>query len=180
MDWAHPRGRTLGWLDIQSCWATPGSQGEPLSGPDSYADPTHSREGHVLATETFPATVEALVDHWVPTTLGSSNSEEGDEGCREAGSKQAPHRHGPHRRTRRPLGMSPGWILQDVESNATFKSRKTVHCDHASKESSSFSHKKKYLGAPVVAQWSTNPTRNHEAAGSVPAPAQWANDPAPP
>ena len=35
-----------------------------------------------------------------------------------------------------------------------------------------------YLGVPVVAQWLTNPTRNHEVAGSVPAPAQWVNDPA--
>ena len=33
-------------------------------------------------------------------------------------------------------------------------------------------------GVPVVAQWLTNPTRNHEIAGSVPALAQWVNDPA--
>ena len=32
------------------------------------------------------------------------------------------------------------------------------------------------LGVPVVAQWLTNPTRNHEVAGSVPALAQWIND----
>ena len=31
---------------------------------------------------------------------------------------------------------------------------------------------------PVVAQWLTNPTRNHEVSGSVPALAQWVNDPA--
>ena len=31
-------------------------------------------------------------------------------------------------------------------------------------------------GVPVVAQWLTNPTRNHEVAGSVPALAQWVND----
>ena len=37
---------------------------------------------------------------------------------------------------------------------------------------------KKGLGVPVVAQWLTNPTRNHEVAGSVPALAQWVNDPA--
>ena len=33
-------------------------------------------------------------------------------------------------------------------------------------------------GVPVVAQWVTNPTRNHEVAGSVPELAQWVNDPA--
>ena len=33
-------------------------------------------------------------------------------------------------------------------------------------------------GVPVVAQWLTNPTRNHEVAGSVPALAQWVTDPA--
>ena len=36
----------------------------------------------------------------------------------------------------------------------------------------------KSIGVPVVAQWLTNPTRNHEVAGSVPALAQWVNDPA--
>ena len=29
---------------------------------------------------------------------------------------------------------------------------------------------------PIVAQWLTNPTRNHEVASSVPALAQWVND----
>ena len=33
-------------------------------------------------------------------------------------------------------------------------------------------------GVPVVAQWLTNPTRNYEVAGSVPALAQWVHDPA--
>jgi len=39
-------------------------------------------------------------------------------------------------------------------------------------------HKEFTHGVPVVAQWLTNPTRNHEVAGSVPALAQWVKDPA--
>ena len=34
-------------------------------------------------------------------------------------------------------------------------------------------HLNKMLGVPVVAQWLTNPTRNHEVAGSIPGLAQW-------
>ena len=38
--------------------------------------------------------------------------------------------------------------------------------------------KSERYGVPVVAQWLTNLTRNHEVAGSVPALAQWVDYPA--
>ena len=37
-------------------------------------------------------------------------------------------------------------------------------------------HKIRY-GVPVVAQWLTNLTRNHEVAGSIPGLTQWVKDP---
>ena len=33
-------------------------------------------------------------------------------------------------------------------------------------------------GVPVMAQWLTNPTRNHEVVGSIPGLACWVKDPA--
>ena len=39
-------------------------------------------------------------------------------------------------------------------------------------------NKKIQIGVPVMAQWLTNPTRNHEVVDSVPGLAQWVGDPA--
>ena len=36
---------------------------------------------------------------------------------------------------------------------------------------------KNIQGVPVVVQWLTNPTRNHEVVGSIPGLAQWVRDP---
>jgi len=33
------------------------------------------------------------------------------------------------------------------------------------------------VGVPVLVQWLTYPTRNHEVTGSIPALAQWVKDP---
>ena len=41
-----------------------------------------------------------------------------------------------------------------------------------------FEKKGSFYGVPAVAQWLTNPTRNHEVSGSVPGLAQVVKDPA--
>ena len=38
--------------------------------------------------------------------------------------------------------------------------------------------KNQIRGVPIVAQWLTNPTRNHEVTGSIPGLAPWVKDPA--
>ena len=38
--------------------------------------------------------------------------------------------------------------------------------------------KKHISGVTVVAQWLTNPTRNHEVPGLIPGTTQWVKDPA--
>ena len=37
--------------------------------------------------------------------------------------------------------------------------------------------KSRYIRVPIVAQWLTNPTRNHEVEGLIPGPTQRVGDP---
>ena len=46
------------------------------------------------------------------------------------------------------------------------------------REIRNFQLKKIHPGVPAVAQWLTNPTRNHEVEGLTPALPRWVNDPA--
>ena len=53
----------------------------------------------------------------------------------------------------------------------------TTHRQHGRNRGGSVSDIKEHpSGVPVVAQWLTNPTRNHEVAGSIPRLAQWVED----
>ena len=58
--------------------------------------------------------------------------------------------------------------LKEKEANSTEGANKER--DHCSLRLSS--------GVSIVAQWLTNPSRNHEVAGLIPGLAQWAGDPA--
>ena len=69
--------------------------------------------------------------------------------------------------------LNPGTASFKDSSKLKNKNKKKTRntCMHAR------THTQPHFGVPVVAQWLTNPTRNHEVEGSIPGLAQWVNDP---
>ena len=61
------------------------------------------------------------------------------------------------------------WVIVQIDVFWEDVSRKLLFHHFADVTFLYSSLKKKISGVPVVAQWSTNPTRNHEIAGSIPA-----------
>ena len=59
---------------------------------------------------------------------------------------------------------------KDANSYKIFQSKKPIIIKHL------YLFKMLNCGVPIVAQWLTNLTRNHEVAGSIPGLAQWVKD----
>ena len=53
-----------------------------------------------------------------------------------------------------------------------------TYCLCGQKEKKYTKKREHEIGVPIMTQWLTTPTRNHEVSGSIPALAQWVNYPA--
>ena len=69
-------------------------------------------------------------------------------------------------------------MLMDAEESVIFSHGLVFTPQVHGRWISKMSIKNGEKGVPVVAQWLTNPTRNHAVAGSIPDLAKWVNDPA--
>ena len=77
------------------------------------------------------------------------------------------------------LSFSHDLVINLIILNGSFSFFQIfVICKFTGQYSAKIEIRKLVKGVPVVAQWLTNPTRNHEVMGSIPALAQWVNDPA--
>ena len=77
--------------------------------------------------------------------------------------------------TARPLFIHQFWDLPPARQGLQ-EMAPHLHCDIKMRGDPRC--KMMTLGVPVVAQWLTDPTRNHKVAGSIPALAQGVKDPA--
>ena len=68
--------------------------------------------------------------------------------------------------------MSLYWLYVEMKMSWMF----WVKCNIVLKQSHLFPFKNMASGVPVVAQWLTYPTRNHEVVGSITGLAQWVKD----
>ena len=70
--------------------------------------------------------------------------------------------------------LSQGWRVREKRFNAAGREKGTGK----KRQGEDMKEQECTIGVPVVAQWLTNPTRNHEVAGLIPALAQRVQDPA--
>ena len=70
-----------------------------------------------------------------------------------------------------------GQILRKVQSKSRLNQDKIAKMNGPISTIEIETVLKKLPGVPVMAQWLTNPTRNHEIVGSIAGLAQWVEDP---